>query len=918
MLRSKSNYFSFIVPAMAWSYQVKFEELKKDLGVGVIGAILAFPQAIALATLAGMPPQYGIYASIIPVLVALIWGSSWFTLSGPNTAVSIMLAATIIPFAALGSDRFIELIFLLSLFVGLIQLLIGVFSLGVVLDFISSTVILAITQAVAIILIVSAIFSMSLNDTPVDSDIFSKIQLLYKNIADINFATLSIGIVTILVGVLGKLIVPRYYLLMALIAGTLAAFLLVKSDPGMIKNIPLLGTVPLSHHIWSVPNFDRESLRLIASQWDNALAIAFLGLMQTVIISRSIAVKSGQTIVTSREIIGQGFANSIAPFTSAFAGSGSFNRSATNYQAGAKTPYAGIFGVLLLIFIVVLGKDYLGSFPKAVISATLFLVGLSLIDFQQIRQIFMAGGERWIFILTFISSLFLGLNVGVLIGVLSSLMIYLWRTSQPNINIDEYLSRNGKSVKAIGIDGNLFFGSIPAIETRISGLLRDSNKETIVVIKTDHLSYLDIPGARLIIKNITDFIAKNIDAYIYISRASVLETLKKAGLNNEIISKKVIFKDKNHPMKSILYPYQSLESDSKVKVEVTEPETLASQIKKTPLMNSFSDENISLLLEDNPLKYAESGEIIVQRNTEMNDHLILIDGEIEVQRIWSEPNTNDKSHTWTLTSKNNSPATLTATSNNIRVRALSNIQYILLNANKIDSLLGWVNQETEFSQSSDAIKLMQKVVATHHFPKEVLEKIVDELMPLDVEAGEVIIRQNEKGESYYIIEDGEAEVIRTDPFSAEITVVNQIGAGDCFGEEALIQDSFRNATIRMLTPGRLQVLGRKAFEEHVQTGLVKEINADAAYQQLQNANTQLIDCRYDMEYDDCRIANAKLIPLHELRDRIHEFNLETSYLVYCRSGKRSKAAAYLLQERNIKATSIMGGIKKWPFEIIYG
>jgi rhodanese-related sulfurtransferase len=121
----------------------------------------------------------------------------------------------------------------------------------------------------------------------------------------------------------------------------------------------------------------------------------------------------------------------------------------------------------------------------------------------------------------------------------------------------------------------------------------------------------------------------------------------------------------------------------------------------------------------------------------------------------------------------------------------------------------------------------------------------------------------------------------------------------------------------MITPGRLQVLGRDAFEEHVQTDLVKEINAEDAYRELQAKKSVLLDCRYDMEYEDSRIESAILIPLHELRERIHELDPKKNYLVYCRSGRRSKAAAYLLQERNINASSITGGIKEWPYEILY-
>ena len=224
--KKRIKLYKTIYPTLSWLVNVNKRHLRSDLGAGVVGGILAFPQAIALATLAGMPPQYGIYASFIPVLVALLFGSSWFTLSGPNTAVSVMLAATILPFAALGSDQFIKLIFLLSLFVGIVQLTIGIFKIGAMLDFISSTVILAIIQAVAIILLISSLFSMSLVGVTSESNIFSKLFIFYKYWSEINYGTLIVGLSTVLIGLIVKQVLPRYFLLVAMLGGVLISFLI--------------------------------------------------------------------------------------------------------------------------------------------------------------------------------------------------------------------------------------------------------------------------------------------------------------------------------------------------------------------------------------------------------------------------------------------------------------------------------------------------------------------------------------------------------------------------------------------------------------------------------------------------------------------------------------------------------------------
>ena len=146
-------------------------------------------------------------------------------------------------------------------------------------------------------------------------------------------------------------------------------------------------------------------------------------------------------------------------------------------------------------------------------------------------------------------------------------------------------------------------------------------------------------------------------------------------------------------------------------------------------------------------------------------------------------------------------------------------------------------------------------------------------------------------------------------------MVDEIYSGDSFGEEALVQDGYRNATIKMITPAKLWALSKDDFNELIKPGLVDEITSVKAQKEIETNQVVIIDCRYEMEFEESRIPGALHVPLDQIRWDIHELNPKNKYIVYCRSGRRSKAAAFLMQERKFNAVSLAGGIKDWPYQI---
>ena len=921
----RAMFTTTLLPFMQWLPAIKRDTIRPDVEAGMIGAILILPQSIALATLAGMPPEYGIYTSIFPVIFASLWGSSWHTLSGPNTAVCVLIAWAVAPFASVGNEYYIGYVMALTLMVGVIQLTLGLFRLGAILDFISQTVVSAIVLAVALIIIVSAGSALLGVLSSLGEPFFVRLYQVVHDIPRANSYALGVGISTVISGLLARYYWKRYALVIAVFVGLFAASLLNLLYGPAVTQIELIGSLSIVLLPFSSPRFDLESMYVLRELLGSAFAIAFLGLMQTVVISRSLAEKSGQHIDTNQEIIGQGISNVIAPFLSSFAGSGSFNRSAAHYDAGARTPMAAVYASVFLALIVFAGTRVIAHIPMAAVAGALILVGYGLIDMKGVRNILRTRQESTIFTLTFIAALVLGLTVGVFVGLLLSLVVYLWYASVPNILIETHTARDGRPVSVVTIDGNLFFGSVRHVERALSKL-GEEDDNNILLLRTDHLTYLDVPGAMMLAAEANGRAAKGDEIYIYVTRSETHRVLEQSGCLDAFGADNIIQQGFDHPMKSLIYPNRpsgSMEGQLSTLNSDREEETmeaLAKRLRMTRLLGPLSTQQLTSLLEQSGITTAHAGEIIIRDSDVMHDHIILLEGELEAQRSWSIDGGNDQSYTWTIKpAENEENFAYLGAANNIRARAVTDIRYIKINADTIDVLLGWSQQFAEDMENDPELKrrmnLVKQVTIFHEVPLENAKEVFRRMYTKEVQAGETVVTEGEKGDCYYLIDGGEAEVIRTDPFTDETSCVAKLGPGDAFGEEALLQDAYRNATVTMTTPGTLLVLGKVDFNELIKSNLVEEVSADRALEMVTQGEARWLDCRYDMEYEESRIPGAPLIPLDQLRWGVHQLDPESTYIVYCRSGRRSKAGAFLLRERNIKAMSMIGGIRDWPYEI---
>jgi len=496
----KSPLATRLLPFLAWTSMLDRATLRIDLIAGITAGVLIVPQAIALAVLAGMPPEYGLYTSIFPVVIAALFGSSWHAMSGPNTALCILISFSIAPYASPQTPDWVQYTITLTFLAALIQLAFGVLRLGVVFNYFSHTVMVALVTSVGIIIVLQQIGNLTGLVMSAGLPIEDAFRQVLFNLHGTNPYALAVGLATITTGLAVKHYRAKWpHLLIAVLAGTLLALLLDALFGSARTLIDKLGTISLSALPFSAPDFSVQHFsEAKEGLFSAAFLVAFLGLMQSAVIARAMAVRSGQAINMNQEVIGQGLSNLAGSFLSCFASCGSFNRSASNIESGARTPLASIISAVFLAALVFFAAPLVRELPIAVMAGVLILVGVGLVKPGDIKHILSVRGEsRIVFVLTLATSLFGGLNDGVFLGIAVSIIAYLRATSKPEIDIlvgddaRQYLPAEALDGVVVQISGSLFFGSLPTVERVINDLGKQDQWHGTLVISGEHIEHLD-------------------------------------------------------------------------------------------------------------------------------------------------------------------------------------------------------------------------------------------------------------------------------------------------------------------------------------------------------------------------------------------------------------------------------------------
>ncbi len=550
------------LPFLRWGRRLDKPTVRADFLAGLTGAAIVLPQGVAFATIAGMPPQYGLYASMVPAIIAALFGSSRHLVSGPTTAASIVMFSSLSVMATPGSEQYIALALTLTFMVGITQFLMGVARLGELVNFISHSVIIGFTAGAAALIAAKQAKNFLGVETDGGSNLYQTLANLVVELDHIQPLVTVVAVATLLTGAFAGRVLPKIPpMIAALMVGSFIAVVLNNTYGADQTGIRMIGALPKTFPPLSAPEFDIQILKDLAPV---ALAMTLFALTEAVSIARSIAIRSGQAISGNQEFIGQGLSNIIGSFFSGYVATGSFNRSGANYDAGAKTPLAAIFaGSILLAFIPILAP-LTAYLPVASVAGLLVLVAWRLIDFAYIRKVVNADrSETLIMAVTFASTLFLELEFALLLGVILSLMFYLRRTSRPKLLARSPDPRTGRrkftagmslpecpQLKILRLEDSLYFGSVAYVGELLRLYREHYPEQKNLFLLTKGVNQVDLAGAELLINEARERRAMGGEFYMYRMKATATHVLESGGFMEEL-DRGTIFDSKDEAIKGI-------------------------------------------------------------------------------------------------------------------------------------------------------------------------------------------------------------------------------------------------------------------------------------------------------------------------------------------------------------------------------
>ena len=407
------------LPILRWLPELRRPgAMRADVLAGLTGAIVVLPQGVAFATLAGMPPQYGLYSAMVPCLIAALFGSSRLMVTGPANAISLMTMSLIVPLAVEGSAKYVSLVLTLTFMVGVMQLLLGLIRAGKFVDIVPHSVVVGFTVGAAVLIMNSQLAPALGIEHTRGLSIFANLQSLASHLGSTSLTALVTCIATALACILW---LPWNRTIPALLIGVVAGSLIghfALTLPFLGGELKMVAAIPSGWPPLSSPDLSLATLTSLALP---ALTMTLIALTEAMAIARAVAMKYHDKLDGNQEMLGQGLANLAGAFFSAYPSSGSFNRSGVNVQSGARTPVSAICAAVFLVIILMMVSPYVTLLPLAVVSGLLFLVAWGLIDVTEIRRIWQVEPDQRVpLLVTGIATVTVSLEWAIILGIASA------------------------------------------------------------------------------------------------------------------------------------------------------------------------------------------------------------------------------------------------------------------------------------------------------------------------------------------------------------------------------------------------------------------------------------------------------------------------------------------------------------------
>lgn len=489
------------IPLIGTIRTYKKEYFSKDLVAALTVAVVAIPQSMAYALIAGVNPVYGLYTAIVSTIIASVFGSSKHLIAGPTNAIALLVAGSMKDY--MGLENAYQLLFLMTFLVGALQVLFGVIKLGKVINFVSHTVIVGFSAGAGVLIALGQLSTLLSISVPGSSHMATTEKFYYvmTHLPQTNLFALGLGLMTVAIMLICKKISKN---LPGALIGIIIPIIFIIIFALEQKGVKLTGNIPTSLPPFKMIQFSMDG---ISSVFSGAIAIAIIGLVEAISISKTISSTSRQKIDANQEFIGQGLANALSSFFQCFPGSGSFSRSAINYHNGAVTRVAGILSGVVVAVVLVFFGPYAKYIPLPCLAGLLILTGYGLIDKKEIKKVLKVGkfkSDSIAMSVTFLATILLPeLDYAIYTGIVLSIVLYLKDTNKVPVKIlipaqgkdSQIIEQEIESVKGkvdvliIQLEGNLFFGSAEDLEEKLDSLV---NKAKVFILRMKYVTSIDL------------------------------------------------------------------------------------------------------------------------------------------------------------------------------------------------------------------------------------------------------------------------------------------------------------------------------------------------------------------------------------------------------------------------------------------
>ena len=545
--------FAKYLPALTWLKSYQSVDLKNDAVASIVFTIMVIPQSLAYAMLAGLPAITGLYASILPSILYSLFGTSRSLAVGPVALTSVMTASAVLPFAVSGSEQYATVAILLAFMSGAFLLVLSLLRLGFLTNLLSHPVISGFISASALLIVIGQLKHLLGIQSQGDT-LLPLVHSLYLHLNDINRPTFILSLASIL----SLLLMRRYFstLLKKLGCSAQAIQLFGKSGPVLVVVTATLSVALLSLEslgvsiVGSVPskplglNMEGVSWKVFEELLPSAFLISIVGFIGSVSVAQSFAAKRRQDIDPNQELVGLGLANIGSALCGAFPVTGGFSRTVLNADCGSKSPMTGIISALLILLTLLFLTPLFYYLPKAILASIISISMMQLVSVRDLRNLWrFSKKEASLLIITFSVVMIEGMETGLIVGVILSILCFLWHTSHPHIaivgrlpgtehfrNVQRFTVETHPSILTVRIDENLFFANARVFEERLQSLVSQNTAVKHVILMCTAVNMIDASALQSLEKIVGRLADSNVKLHLSEVKGPVMDRLKNSAL----------------------------------------------------------------------------------------------------------------------------------------------------------------------------------------------------------------------------------------------------------------------------------------------------------------------------------------------------------------------------------------------------